>query len=536
MSRSHQVLAVGLVAIFCTLAAGASPEDQTAEAREVLNRAMELNRKGEWAEARELMAALLERFPTLPVELRCEAMSLQAYGSIRTRDRSAGTETIEAFDESCSGVAENHWMHGEIRKLHEELARPPLVAPNDGSAGILRRCDELFLKAQQVYDDGDFPAARVRLTEFEDLAIKFKIIGPAWTYFDSYRKIREDLERRLGRRPPYEPNRTALSQAGDGEDGFWRTTAPIAQGLDPVAIGAHERLCGRTGADACLVVHRGTIVSEWYGPHYERPLGAMSSTKSIASLLTGKLIDDGKIPGIDTPVGLFIPEWSQGPRAEVTLLHLLTHTSGLPETPAEGVTLDAKSLVPSRAPGNRFEYSNEGVLLLSPVLRAAAGMPLKDYARQRLFEPLGMRDTRLKVHPDELTWTHADMQTTPRDLARIGLMMLNEGRWKDEQIVDREWIRASITPKPPRPDHGLLWWLYFRPVGFGARGYLDTNLYVFPGLDLVVVRMQSQPRGFELGLYEPVARNLFQRMVPEPAQRRDAASPKGEANQSLRRR
>src|SRR5206468_453471 len=108
-------------------------------------------------------------------------------------------------------------------------------------------------------------------------------------------------------------------------------------------------------------------------------------------------------------------------------------------------------------PGTRFEYSNEGVQLLSPLLDRAAGEPIQNYARRRLFEPLGMLDTRLNVDVKGHAWTYADMKTTSRDFARIGLLMLRRGSWKGARIVPEEWIDLSTTPATPLSrDCGLL--------------------------------------------------------------------------------
>jgi CubicO group peptidase (beta-lactamase class C family) len=142
---------------------------------------------------------------------------------------------------------------------------------------------------------------------------------------------------------------------------------------------------------------------------------------------------------------------------------------------------------------------------------ALPAKPIEDYARRGLFEPLGMRHTGLHVYPDGQAWTHADMETTPRDLARIGQLMVQGGRWKGRQIVPEAWIRESTRPSQSLyPDYGFLWWLNV-PGGYAARGHLDTNVYVLPVQELVVVRRQSHPRR---GVpYEREALRLFEAMV-----------------------
>jgi CubicO group peptidase (beta-lactamase class C family) len=144
-------------------------------------------------------------------------------------------------------------------------------------------------------------------------------------------------------------------------------------------------------------------------------------------------------------------------------------------------------------PGERWEYSNEGVQLLSPLLDKAAGRPIQEYARDRLFKPVGMSRTRLKETAQGHAWTYADAETTLRNFARIGILMLNKGRWGDTQVVPEKWVRESTQPCPQNKSYGYLWWLLDDPPGFATKGYKDTNCYVFPSLDLVVARMQNSP-------------------------------------------
>jgi hypothetical protein len=309
------------------------------------------------------------------------------------------------------------------------------------------------------------------------------------------------------------------------DDGFWRRGDPKLLGVDEVALERHHAICERTGADACLVVRRGQIVQEWYGPHYALPIEAMSSTKSVTGLLVGMLIADGKIRSADQSVCEFLSTWCDGIRGRVTLRHLLTMTAGLPAMPDSSVGFRNRKdafvvgLVPTAEPGTRWVYSNEDVQLLSPILDRAAGEPIQDYARRRLFEPLGMRNTWLYA-PDGEAWTYAGMQTTPRDFARLGLLMLQRGRWDGRQIVPADWVEAATRPSQSlNPQYGLLWWLEPEAAAFAAHGHLDTDLYVLRDAELVVVRMQSKPvAGVREGTYHALALPVL-RLIVRAAER-----------------
>jgi CubicO group peptidase (beta-lactamase class C family) len=305
------------------------------------------------------------------------------------------------------------------------------------------------------------------------------------------------------------------------DDGFWKTASLREDAeLNVAALRQHQALCERTGADACLVIHRGKIVQEWYSKTYSVPMYAMSSTKSVAGLLTGMLIDDGRIKSIDARVCDFILTWCTGRRGEVSVRHLLSMTSGLPmmRDSSVGFAKDKNAyvvrLTPLDEPGSTWTYSNEGAQLLSPILDHAAGEPIQDYARRRLFGPLGMNNTKLHVYPDH-AWTYADMETTARDFARLGVLMVANGTWNGRKVVSPKWIASSTRPSQDlNPRYGLLWWIDPEIRGYAAHGHLDTHLHVIPDLELVIVRMQSKPvAGMQEGRYEREGLRLFRTLV-----------------------
>ena len=155
-------------------------------------------------------------------------------------------------------------------------------------------------------------------------------------------------------------------RASPSADGSWATADPRNLGLDVLALERHLRICERTGADACLVVYRDTIVQEWYSPRYREPMYAMSSTKSIPAVLVGMLLDERRLGSVDDRVCTYIRSWCDGIRGHVTVRHLLSMTSGLPRMYANGVgyTSDkdefVEDLIPTNEPGTSWAYSHEG--------------------------------------------------------------------------------------------------------------------------------------------------------------------------------
>jgi Beta-lactamase len=408
-----------------------------AQEKPPLDQMMELNRSGRWDEAAQLAQRFIDAHPEKSnaqnpqsTDERCQAYYSLIYSQTRLGLFTEARSNLTTYDQKCQHITSHNWIHGEVARLREELAT-------------------------------------------QKSAVKSQNAGS------------------------YSQPKTGSSIK---HDGFWLNVDPASVGINPAALESHRLLCQRSGADACLVIRRGKIVQEFYSTRYRLPIMAMSSTKSITGILVGMLIDDGKIKSLDERVCTYISEWCAGPRGKVSLRHLLSMTSGLPRMYEEGVSSTNEKnefvvkLPLAAKPGEKWDYSNEGVQLLSPILDKAAGEPIQDYARRRLFEPLGMQETRLHLDSKHHAWTYADMETSARDFARIGLLMLNKGVWGKRRIVSAKWVEQSTKPSQDLdPGYGLLWWLYEKPAGFGAQGYLDTNLYVFPAEELVIVRMQSKP-------------------------------------------
>jgi CubicO group peptidase (beta-lactamase class C family) len=309
----------------------------------------------------------------------------------------------------------------------------------------------------------------------------------------------------------------------DGDDNFWQVQDPALTNLNMEAVHEYGELCQRTHADAYLIVYKAKIVAEGYAKSYMVPMATMSSVKSITALLIGMLIEDGKIASIDDPVGKYLPKWNNGDRAKVTIRHLLTMTAGLKRrSDAQGVDASVGYVSDKDAyvialpltyePGKQWEYSNEGAQLLSPILDKAAGMPIQEYARIRLFEPVGMKHTGLRVDEKNHAWTYADANTTLRDFSRIGMLMMNAGQWAGNQIVSASWVHDCVQPCPQNHEYGYLWWLTNSPKGFCTRGYRNTEVYCFPERNLVIARMQNTPSD-ESPTYLNDALALFAKMV-----------------------
>lgn len=239
-----------------------------------------------------------------------------------------------------------------------------------------------------------------------------------------------------------------------------------------------------------------------------------SVSKSVASLAVGIAIDRGLIRSINEPILSFFPELSdlRSPeRDRIQLVHALTMSMGLrwvEATPATGDDNDevrmrlapdacryVLGLPATSAPGEAFLYNTGALALVSAIVRKATGHPLDEFARTALFEPLGITAfewNRFKGDSD----AGGGLRLRPRDMAKIGQLVLAGGRWSGRQIVPKAWIETSTEVKLKATDdqsYGYLWWLgHSRSNGravqwVGALGRGGQSIRIVPELDLVVV-------------------------------------------------
>ncbi|MBI4955236.1 MAG: beta-lactamase family protein [Myxococcales bacterium] len=263
---------------------------------------------------------------------------------------------------------------------------------------------------------------------------------------------------------PAEPG-APFFEADAPDDWLPRRTA-AAVGLDPEALARLVADAAASDSDALVVLRGSELVVERYFGRPRGPIETRSLTKSVVALGVLALVADGAISSLDAPLATFFPALWAGDKAAITLRHVLTHTSGLASTES-GAELDA---APDRLayalarplvapPGQRFAYSNEATALLSGVVAAAAGRPVDAYLAERLFAPLGIRDVAWARDRAGHVQTYFGLRIGARDLARLGMLVRDLGRFGGRALLPPELVRAAVTPSAREPSYGLLWWL-----------------------------------------------------------------------------
>lgn len=261
------------------------------------------------------------------------------------------------------------------------------------------------------------------------------------------------------------------------------------------------------GAPSLTVVRGGHLVAEAYFGSLQAQSAhpVRSVSKSVVALLVGIAIAEGALDGVDQPIGSVLDGTVAltAVQRTITVGDLLTMQSGIAWDEGEflawqsapdpvGYLLDR----PQEAePGTRFRYNSAAVHLLSVVLEQATGTPLQGYAADRLFTPLGIQEASWDRLPDGRASGGAGLRLRPRDLAKLGVLLLEGGRWAGAQVVPQAWVEAMLSeqvelgldgPDLQDVDYGYLWWLDRgqTPLAWGWGGQF---LYLDAARDLVVV-------------------------------------------------
>ncbi|NKJ42839.1 serine hydrolase [Novosphingobium sp. SG720] len=301
----------------------------------------------------------------------------------------------------------------------------------------------------------------------------------------------------------------------------------------------------RTFTNAMLVMRDGKIVHESYrnntdaATHYI----SFSMAKSITSLLVGIAVNQGAIKSIDQPVTDYVPELKGSGYDGVTIRQVLQMRSGVDyeerydfgATPSTAAKIFLNAIVANTErfadtaprlgrkwkPGSHFNYSTLDTSVLGWILERATRQPLASFMAQNLWQPMGMESYGYWL-ADGAPGVGRELNgmgynATLRDFARLGQMMLDQGRFNGRQIVPAEWVRQSTamipnadpgTPPPPpevtdpfaRSGYGFQWWKLDDTGAYTALGLQGQFIYVHPATRTVIVKLSFfPPEGSDLG-------------------------------------
>ena len=318
----------------------------------------------------------------------------------------------------------------------------------------------------------------------------------------------------------------------------WEQATPESQGLDEARLEAAVEYLrensGPDGVNELLIIRNGYIV--WKGPKVDKVHGIWSCTKSFTSTVLGLLIEEGKAT-LDTRAKDVVPEMAAA-YPDVTLRHFTTMTSGYRaarDEPRGGyrhgpspTPFDPCS-VPLFPPGTQYAYWDSAMNQFGNVLTRIAGEPMEDLFKRRIADPIGM-------DPDEWDWgdfgsidgitvnggsgnSNNHVFISARQMARLGYLFLNRGRWAGRQLISPEWVALATRPHVPAslplwPDsgadgrgvYGFNWWANGKnadgrrrwphaPAGtYAASGYNNNDMFIIPAWNMVIVRLGLDQR------------------------------------------
>ena len=320
-------------------------------------------------------------------------------------------------------------------------------------------------------------------------------------------------------------------------------TAPICSGSDATLCALAARVAGDGSNTHALLVQRGgSTLAEAYFTGRDKPSGdwlerevvftadhphdLRSISKSVTGLVAGIVHGRGQLD-LQQPVLDSFPELADlatPARRQVTVQHLLDMTVGWEwdETSvsygnlANSETRMALALDRNRhllglpmlhPPGTQWAYSGGATALLADVIERRTGQPLKDLAQAVLFDPLGIAPVTWRADRNGRTLAFSGLRLRPRELARIGRLLLDGGQWQGRPVVPAAWIADTLATRVPAVDgltFGRQWWQgrYRSGQGTGVdaivgMGNGGQRLFAVPSLDLVVVvtaGRYNQPR------------------------------------------
>jgi CubicO group peptidase (beta-lactamase class C family) len=296
----------------------------------------------------------------------------------------------------------------------------------------------------------------------------------------------------------------------------WEIDTPENVGLSSKALDqVHRQLLREDryrGALSFLVIKGGKLVFETYlrrRSDQSQYRNIQSATKSVTSLLFGIAQDQGAITSLDLTVEDLFPDKVAGldrRKRNITLRQLLTMTSGISfdndvfsvemwvERPKDPIRYILEKPLYAN-PGKKFYYRDMDPQLIGYAMTRLLGKSERELADETLFKALDIHDYYWEADPDGANLAAHGLQMLPRDLAKLGQLVLDRGLWRGERVVSEEWIETSTSAQIDSDTpfesgvfpYGYYWWIV-PDVGYSMWGHGGQFVLVVPSQDLVLVQ------------------------------------------------
>ena len=297
----------------------------------------------------------------------------------------------------------------------------------------------------------------------------------------------------------------------------WRTSTPEEQGIDskPLIEMLERIISEAVDIDSISIIRNGYLVADvfMYPAQKQKLHPVYSCAKSLTSTLIGIAIDKGYIDSTEEHMVDFFPDRSVKNMDErkraITLHDLLSMRSGLKtedninhgrkglnemRTTSEDWTQYVLDRPMEEVPGTRFEYSNLVSFLLTSILQKKTGRDALSFADEHLFGPLGIINVEWYRSPKGIYTGFAELSMTPHDMAKLGYLYLQKGRWENRQILSEKWVELATTGHgsvSQTLQYGYQWWVADNM--FFAMGAQGQFIFVNPERELIAVFTSSLP-------------------------------------------
>ncbi|MFB9056508.1 serine hydrolase domain-containing protein [Mariniflexile ostreae] len=312
------------------------------------------------------------------------------------------------------------------------------------------------------------------------------------------------------------------------------SSIPIPSGIDSTPLKTLKSMTPKWEDDTTLdtymdahhvqgviVIKENQIRLEKYadGNNKETLWTSFSVAKSVSSMLVGAALKEGAIESLEDPLSKYIKELKGYDYGKVTVRQLLTMTSGIDwnedyEDPNSDVgqmykahcqgteshiLTYMKPLKFAHQPGTHWNYSTGETDLVGILVQKATGISLAEYLSEKIWKPFGMEHVAywLADECSNLNLGGSGLSASLRDFARLGTLMLDEGKIGDEEIISENYMKDATSLLQHVNDegdgYGYLWWR-FKDGSYGAFGIFGQMIYINPHKNLVIAQMAAWPK------------------------------------------
>ena len=262
-----------------------------------------------------------------------------------------------------------------------------------------------------------------------------------------------------------------------------------------------QELCENHEVRELLIIKKDTILFNYKRDLKQKLHSSYSMSKCVVSCLIGMAIDDGFLESEDQYVKVYLPELIQNKYSnQLQIKHLLNHTSGIKSSLAmdgriyygNDIYKEIKKIRFKCAPGEQQEYLNINTQLLGLILSKAVGKSLSEYAKERLWHPIGISDEVIwSTDKKGIEKAFCCISASTLDYAKFGRLYLNGGLWNEKRLLSKYWYDQSIkrdTSDGSSFNFNYSWHIGLKKYGdFMAIGLYKQHLYIYPEKGIIIV-------------------------------------------------